>query len=113
MIPNVSSAFNGWTAPVQLKLVDRKAVDFEAVESTLDVVHFEAVMQPMPPQKVDRKPEGIRAWRWWEAWSTTKIEKDSVVQDMNGVQYRIQSVQDWGQGGYFHYDMTEQAQVAL
>lgn len=112
MIPNVASVFNGWTVPVQLRVVNRRAEDFEAFEDTLDIESFEAVMQPMPPQKVERKEEGLRAWRWWEAWSTKRLERDAVVQDENGVQFRIQSVQDWGQGGFFHYDMTEQATVA-
>lgn len=107
MIPNVSAAMNNWTVPVQLRLVSRVAVDFEAAENVLDVVVFEAVMQPMPPQRVNRKPEGERAWKWWEAWSTKSLNADDVVQDENGLQFRVGSVQDWSQAGFFKYDMTE------
>lgn len=108
MFPNMMSVFAGWTSPVQLRVVSRVAVDFEAEENILDVVTFEAVMQPMPAQEISRKPEGERAWKWWEAWSNTRLERDAVVQDQDEKQFRIQSIQDWSQAGYFHYSMTEQ-----
>jgi len=102
------TVLSGWTAPVQLRVVVKTPADFEVFEDPIDIINFEAVMQPMPPQKVDRKPEGIRTWKWWEAWTVQKLERDTVVQDMDGLQFRVQSVQDWSQEGYFHYDMTEQ-----
>lgn len=108
MFPNVLAAFADWTQPVQFKLVNKKAVNHELVEEVLAVVPFDAVMQPLPPLKVDRKPEGLRQYKWWEVWSTTKIAPDSVVQDQNGLQFRVQTVQDWSNAGYFHYEMTEQ-----
>lgn len=106
--PNVSAVFAGWTSPVQMKVISKTAQDFELNEETLAVVEYEAVMQPMPPQKVDRKPEGERIWKWWESWSVTRLQPDTVVQDQDGVQFKVQSVQDWGQGGFFHYELTEQ-----
>lgn len=108
MIPQVSSVFLNWTEQVQMKVIQKEAVDLELSEKTLAVVTYEAVMQPMPPQKVERKPEGLRTWKWWESWSTTELEVDTVVQDPAGVQYRVQSKQDWSQGGFFHYEMTEE-----
>lgn len=108
MMPNVSAVFADWTSRVQMKVIKKVPLDFELKEETLQVVEFEAVMQPMPPQKVDRKPEGERAWKWWEAWSTLKLQRDTIVQDMDGLQFRVQSVQDWSQAGFYHYDMTEQ-----
>lgn len=108
MIPNLSAVFSGWTTSVQLRVVTSTAVDFEAFDDVKGIVYDDAVMVPMPPQKVDRKPEGMRVWKWWEVWSKTKYAPDSVVQDQNGLQFRIQSVQDWSQCGFYHYDMTEQ-----
>lgn len=107
MIPNVMSALNNWTTPVQMRLVSRVAVDFEAVENVLAINGFEAVMEPMPSQKVDRKPEGERSWKWWEVWSTTKLVTDDVVQDQDGLQFRVQSVTDWSQAGYYEYSMVQ------
>lgn len=108
MFPQVQSVLLGWTSPVQLKVVHTAAVDFEAAEQVLDVVVLEAVLQPMSPQKVNRKPENLRVWKWWDLWSTTEIATDAVVQDPAGVQFRIQEKHDWQQGGFFHYEATEQ-----
>jgi hypothetical protein len=108
MFPNVAEAFSDWTSAVQMKVVNKEAVDFEVNEQVLKVVAFDAVMQPIPPQRVDRKPEGQRIWKWWEMWADTSLAPDTVVQDQNGLQFRIQSVQDWSQAGYFHYELTEQ-----
>lgn len=107
MFPNVNSVFSNWTSPVQLRLVSRSVSDFEAKETTLDVVPFEAVMQAMRNQQVDRKPEGERQWKWWDVWTDKKIALDSVVQDQNGAQFRVRSVNDWSQAGFFKYEMTE------
>lgn len=107
MFPNVSIAFNNWTSAVQMKIIQSVADDFEVDDQTLSIVAYEAVMQPMPPQQVNRKPEGMRIWKWWESWSVTKLQPNTIVQDMDGVQFKVQSVQDWNQGGYYHYEMTE------
>lgn len=108
MFPNVNAAFSNWTSPVQMKIINKVPVDFENVDQVAAVVSYEAVMQPMPPQKVNRKPEGERTWKWWESWSITKLQPDTVVQDQDGLQFRVQSVQDWSNGGYFYYELTEE-----
>lgn len=107
MFPNVSAVFAGWTSQVQMKIISKVATDFELDEQTLSVVTYEAVMQPMPTKSVERKPEGERIWKWWESWSTTLLQIDTIVQDPDGRKFRVQTVQDWGNGGYYHYDMTE------
>lgn len=108
MIPQLAVGLLGWTIPVQLRVVSTTAVDFEPVEQVLDVVWFDASMQALSPKAVNRKPEGERIWKWWEAWTTKKIADDSVVQDQDGTQYRVRSSTDWSQAGFYHYEMTEQ-----
>lgn len=108
MFPNVSSVFFNWTSTVQMKVINKEAVDFELVEDTLGIDTFEAVIQALSPKEVQRKPENERIWKWWEMWSTTHIEKDTVIQDPNGVEFRVQSTQDWSQGGFYHSELTEQ-----
>lgn len=108
MMPQVSSAFFNWTSTVQMKVINVRPIDFEAQQDLLSVVTFEAVIQAMKPRDVDRKPENERVWKWWDMWSTTKIETNTVVQDPEGLQYRIRGTTDWGQGGFYHTEMTEQ-----
>ena len=108
MFPQVSIVFNNWTSTIQMKLVKTSAVDFEAQTDVLNVLTFDAVIQPMPPREIERKPEGERAWKWWKVWTTTNLQIDSVIQDPDGVQFRIQSTQDWSQGGFYTSDVVQQ-----
>lgn len=108
MFPQVSSVFFNWTNAVQMRVVRKVAVDFEMEPDTLGVDTFEAVVQAMKSRDVDRKPEGLREWKWWTMWSVVRLPADTVVQDMNGVEFRVQSVEDWSQGGFYKTDMTEQ-----
>ena len=109
----MASALRGWTKPTQLRVVSQTPVDFEVSEDTIAVEWFDGLLTPMPAQKVERKPEGLRTWKFWELSTTKDLAVDSVVQDFNGLQLRVQSKDDWGQAGIFNYDLCEQpAQAA-
>lgn len=108
MFPNVSSVFNNWTSSIQMQIISKVPVDFESDEVIKGIVSFEAVIQAMSPREVQRKPEGERAWKWWKMWATTHIQSDTVIQDPNGVQFRVTNTQDWSQGGFFTSDIVEQ-----
>lgn len=108
MFPQVQSVFLNWLESVQLKVIQKTAVDFELLETTLNVVTLDMVLQAMSPEKVERKPENQRIWKFWDGWSTSRVELDTTLQDPEGRQYKVQSVNDWSQGGFFHYELTEQ-----
>lgn len=107
-MPQVSSVFFNWTSPVQMKVISTLPVDFEAQDNVLDVVTFEAVVQAMRSKEIDRKPENERSWKWWDMWSTVSFPDNTVVQDPDGLQFRIRKTTDWSQAGFFHVEMTEQ-----
>lgn len=107
-MPQLGTSFFNWLSPVQMKVVQQEPVDFEASAEVLAVPVVEMVIQPMPPRKVDRKPEGIRDWKWYEGWTTSRVEVDAVLQDPDGLQFRVETLYDWSQGGFFHLDLVEQ-----
>lgn len=108
MFPNVSSVFFNWTESVQMKVIKQGVSDFEPLDEVVGVLTFEAVLQPLHAKIVQRKPENERAWKWWEMWATTEIQSDTIIQDPDGTQFRVQSTRDWSQGGFFHSEITEQ-----
>lgn len=108
MIPDLSAVVALHEVPLQYKRVTTEAVDFEKVETVEDVVAFFGTCVPMKPQRVDRKPEGQRRWRWKELVTETDIPLDSAVQDVDAVQYRIDSKEPWQPSGFFKYDLVEQ-----
>lgn len=90
-----------------MKVINTTAVDFEAQENTLAVPVLEMVIQFQSPQAVQRKPEGERQWRWLDAWCKQEILIDTELQDPDGVQYRVQSVNNWSQGGFWHAQLVQ------
>lgn len=108
MFPQMASVLNGWTKPSQMREVTQSAVDFEVSETVIAIVWFDVQLTPMSAQKVDRKPENLRAWKWWEAYTTENIKPDTVVEDFEGMQFRVQEKYDWEQAGFFRYELTEQ-----
>lgn len=108
MMPQLSSAFFNWQSAIQMKVINKKAVDFELQEDVAAVVTFDAVIQAMKSRDVDRKSEGERTWKWWTMWSETKVQIDTTIQDPDGVEFKVQSVENWAQGGFYKYELTEQ-----
>ena len=108
MFPQMASALRGWTKPSQMRVVKQTPADFEVFEDVIAVEWFDVFLTPMSAQKVDRKPEDLRIWKWWEGYTTTDIAPDTVVQDFNGTQFRVQAKYDWSQAGFFRYELTEQ-----
>lgn len=93
---------------VTVRLVRQEPADFEVAEVAVDAEEIQMVLLPMPPQKVDRKPEGERTWKWWEAYSVAKLGLQWDVQDEEGTQFKIVSRTDWGKAGFFVYELVEQ-----
>jgi hypothetical protein len=108
MLPQLGSVLNGWTKPSQMRVVTQSAVDFELKETVDAVEWFEVLLTPMTARKVDRKPENLRTWKWWEAYTTANMKVDTVVQDPDGLQFRVQDKNDWSEAGFFRYDIVQQ-----
>jgi len=108
MFPQVQSAFLNWMSTTQMQVVNRTVSDFEVEDNVQSIISFEGVLQIMKPQDVQRKPEGLREWKFWELWTTQKLQIDVAVQIPEGTQFKVQSVSDWSQGGFMKYDLVEQ-----
>jgi hypothetical protein len=108
MLPNLASALLSWGSLVEMQIVRTTAVDFEPQTEVLNILTVSMTLQAMRPRDVVRKPENERRWKWWTGWSTAKLTADTVLQDPDGLQFRVQSVEDWSQSGFYKYELTEQ-----
>lgn len=108
MFPNMKDAFFGFTDRAQFARVSKASVDHEVVETKAEVVWFSGVFEPISPQRLERKPEGQRNWKFWDLWTTEKLVNDDIIQDACNKQYRVSSNQDWRKGGYYFYELVEQ-----
>lgn len=106
-IPQLDEALWDLTDATQFQVIKKTSSDFEAEETDVNDVIFEAHMQPVPPQKLLIKPEGQRTWRWWLLWTDKELDLDWILKDAAGRLFRVMSKSNWQQAGFFEYELTE------
>ncbi len=109
MFPSMKDALAGFGRRNQFAIISKTMVDFESVEAMASVTWFTGTFQPLPPQALLIKPEGQRTWKWWALWTSVKLKLDDIVQDRCNKQYRVLSVSDWNEAGYYQYELAEKA----
>ena len=105
--PDVSAAFFDWTEPMQFVLVTNVATDYEAIETPVNQICFDGVIEPITPRLLMIKPEGERKYKYWTLWTEEELVPDSIVQDDKGLYYRVTKKSDWRSGDYQEYEIMQ------
>lgn len=103
----MSDAFWDWEEPMQFKVIKKIPQDGELFEKTIETVWFRGVFEPLPQRMLLVKPEGQRQWIWWTLWTTQCLDLDTIIRDKNGVEYRVMLENNWRNGGYRSYEITQ------
>lgn len=106
-IPKVGGALKGW---MKLRLVTNivQTVVAHQTVNTPSTTTLRMNKQPMPSEKVNRKPEYQRSWKWW-----TILIKGGLLFNIDdkftvdGIDFKIEVVGDWTEGGYQFYEAIE------
>jgi uncharacterized repeat protein (TIGR02543 family) len=107
-MPNVSGALTGWTKNKQVLIVTKSVVN-NLVQQIAAVKIINMNIQPLQAWKVNRKPEEQRTWNWYSILvkvGQPQLEIDSII-IVDGIAYRIDSIQPWSESGYVRYEATE------
>ena len=107
-IPYVAGAFRGWTKRRLVRLVTKTPVNHIMTQTAL-IATFDIMIQPLQPERVNRKPEEQRAWKWYDIITKSAnpaMKIDDILQE-GAINYRIDSVQPWTEAGYRRYEATE------
>ena len=105
--PNMSSAFQNWTETGPVQIVRSILVEGEAQKKTRTVTASTCV-QPLSAQKIAMKPEGERAWKWWQI--VASLELDAEIGDLieiGRVGYRVLGRWDYSRNGFRQFEATE------
>ena len=107
-VPIVSGAFRGWTKRREVRIVTKTVVD-HLVQSIAQIVMMDIMIQPLQPEKINRKPEEQRSWKWFSIIMKARnieLPIDSQVW-VDGIAYKIESRQPWTEAGYRRYEATQ------
>jgi hypothetical protein len=106
-LPDVSSAMHGWFKKMTFYRVTKTIIDFELVENS-EAFDFLGVWQPLSARQIAYKPEGQRAWKWFQVHAEPSLAliPDEVI-SYQGTQYRVKGVSNYDEYGYTKYDLIE------
>lgn len=108
-MPQVSEAFDGWTSTIKIVKIKQTIVDALVVNSEVPV-SFQGVVQPLSPNQLKLKDEGLRSWEWILI-HVTSGKLDLVTNDVivyNCKKYKVMNTMDWSQSGYVEYHCVEE-----
>lgn len=105
-LPNMGDALQNWFQPMTFSVVTKVVVNFDVVETKADVA-FQGVWQPLSAAQLQLKPEGQRAWTWFQVHASPglSLSPDDVVTYL-GIQYRVMAKYDYLIYGYNAYHLV-------
>lgn len=107
-IPNVSGALRGWTKKRNVRIIEKTVINYLTTYRA-EIVCLDLFIAPLQPEKIRRKPEEQRSWKWYGIVIKSgkrELKINDQIQ-VAGIVYVIDSVQPWDEGGYRRYEATE------
>jgi len=107
-IPNMAGALRGWTKKRSVRIVTKNIIN-HVIQQTAENVILDIMVQPLQPERVNRKPAEQRVWKWYDVItkSSSRLLKIDDIIFVEGITMRIDSVQQWAEAGYRRYEATE------
>ena len=104
VLPDVSDTLTGWEVDIEGVFVEQETVDDEIIEEKT-IKRLKGTLQPLRTQEVVLKPEGQRAWEWYQihvksSYPLLRTEQKIRIANTN---YKIMAVKDYTLYGYIEY----------
>lgn len=107
-VPNMARTLNGWTKKRTAWIIQKTiSTEGRAIEAFTPLV-LDINIQPVPDEKILRKPEEQRSWKWWSliVKGAPALKTDDAFV-LDSVRYRIDSVGNWAESGFRKYEAVE------
>jgi hypothetical protein len=111
-LPDMSGPVSSFPQPLQWGKMIKTLVN-GYVQEIVEWTSIQAVVQPLKAEALEMKPEGERAWKWYELYTLANVlmSTDDVV-ILHGIQYRIMDRSNLSEYGYMKYEVQEDYQHA-
>ncbi len=113
-LPQIGNAVGAWAQTLEFVVVGQEVIDHRVVERFYPR-KGRGTRIPLRPQELQAKPEGQRAWRWEQIFTTPSIALDvndiiSFGLPTEGTRYRVMSKADYSQFGFIQYEVVQDYQ---
>jgi len=104
-LPDMSTALQNWYQPMTFGVITKTVVAFQDVETVVDT-QFLGVWQPLSGRQLILKPEGQRAWSWWQLLADLAIDLkvDDIIIYLTK-QYRVMAKKNYSLYQYQEYHL--------
>lgn len=106
-MPQMGAAFSGWQSRVTLTRITQEVVDGLVTDTGRNIT-FDGTVQPLKPEMLALKPEGMRSWRWLQIHCLTSPDNlstnDIIVYD--GARFKVMDKLDYGLNNYVEYHLV-------
>lgn len=106
-VPDVSGALTDRYQPLVFEKITKTMVAGDVVE-TGTPINFRGNVTPLDPRRLMLKPEGQRAWTWFQVFADPVLELE--VDDegaFQGVKTRVMVRDDFSLYGYVRYEWAQ------
>lgn len=105
-LPTMFDTVLDYLQPMVFENVLKSQVGFQTQETAVET-NFQGVWQPFTAQQLRMKPEGQRAWKWFQLHAHPQLilNPDDIVKFQNQ-NYRVMTKQDYSQYGFVEYHLT-------
>lgn len=110
-MPQMAAAFSGWMQNITMSVFTQKVVDNGLVEDHWNEICFAGTIQPLSARAIALKPEGQRAWDWFQIHTFSRLEistNDRI--SWEGQIYKVMAVKDYGLNNYVEYHIVQDYQ---
>lgn len=106
-VPDVSGALKDYFQTITFSQVTKTVVGFQLDEAASPIV-FQGIIQPFSPRQLMLRPEGQRAWTWFDLYAdpVLTLQVDDVVIWL-GKQTRVMARKDYALYNYVNYQLVQ------
>lgn len=111
-MPQMGAAFQGWQTSITIGKVTQAVADNGRVSDTVENITFQGVVQPLSAKQIALKPEGERAWQWYQIHCfSTALNLDTHDKIMyDGKKYKVMGIWNYKLNNYVEYHIIEDYQ---
>jgi len=107
-MPKIVNALDGWQDELTIVRVTESWSGGDKVETT-ENIGITGTIQPLSPKQVSLKPEGQRAWKWYQIHDYTRVSNldtsDRII--IEGKKYKVMAINDYSRNNYIEYHIIE------